>query len=221
MNVSQEPAVRYCAPPALASVRARRLHDGDMAATDPMAWFRIPRSRCSRWIVVNVTPTTGQHRASRLSDSSAVRMRIHQTVVPLTGSADDRRFAASYVVLVALLLPDAAGDDDTSARALRNGWHATPRRRRHNTARDDLTLRERVSRGKYTGLELQRLYYTATTPPERLRWLRLTIVSVQRRAERRCDFQIARVIGDPTAAIHDVWVTYTGGQPGRWACQSR
>jgi hypothetical protein len=77
---------------------------------------------------------------------------------------------------------------------------------------DNLTLGTSVLR-KYTGLNL-RLYYSGNTTRRDFR----RADDRQRQARRRSGgvkFS-ARVVGDPDAAIHEVWVTYTD-DAGTWA----
>ena len=129
--------------------------------------------------------------------------------------ADDRAARRARAVRLAGLLPDAArGPSTTSARSAATAARSllvTPAQ--HRAA--DIALGTSTLR-KYTNLDL-RLYYSGNLS--------------QRRAVRRADDRqrrwrsprraastfTAQVVGDPTAAIHQVWVTYTGDGADAWA----
>jgi choice-of-anchor C domain-containing protein len=72
------------------------------------------------------------------------------------------------------------------------------------------------TRRTFTNLDL-RLYYSGNTTATALS-AAPTIVSVSAASDSGGVIFAARVVGDPAAAIHEVWVTYTGDSPasGAW-----
>jgi hypothetical protein len=135
-------------------------------------------------------------------------------MVPFTGAATTGIARGPRSVPVAGVLPDDDVDAELLRSALRQRRHATARLASASIAPQasvDGTSTER----RHSSMSL-RLYYSGNVSQAALSDApAIVAVDAQRDVSGGVGFT-ANVVGDPAAAIHQVWITYTGDGTNAW-----